>query len=92
MIIDTETGELLDSVQDAQADEATERILHQTIKKVTEDVEGFAFNTAISQMMIFINHINKQTVRPKAAMEQFTLILSPFATYRLAGIRTVAGV
>jgi leucyl-tRNA synthetase len=81
MIIDTETGELLDSVQDAQADEATERILHQTIKKVTEDVEGFAFNTAISQMMIFINHINKQTVRPKAAMEQFTLILSPFAPH-----------
>jgi leucyl-tRNA synthetase len=81
MIIDTETGELLDSVEDAQADEATERILHQTIKKVTEDVEGFAFNTAISQMMIFINHINKQTVRPKAAMEQFTLILSPFAPH-----------
>ena len=81
MMIDPETGELLDSVQDAQADEATERVLHQTIKKVTEDVEGFAFNTAISQMMIFINHINKQTVRPKATMEQFTLILSPFAPH-----------
>ena len=81
MMIDTETGQLLNSVQDTQADEATERVLHQTIKKVTEDVEGFAFNTAISQMMILINHMSKQTVRPKAAMEQFTLILSPFAPH-----------
>ena len=81
MMIDTETGNLLDSVQDAELDEATERILHQTIMKVTKDIEGFAFNTAISQMMIFINHMSKQTIRPKAAMEQFTLILSPFSPH-----------
>ena len=81
MMIDTETGKLLDSVQDAELDEATERVLHQTIKKVTKDIEGFAFNTAISQMMIFINHMSKQAVRPKSAMEQFTLILSPFSPH-----------
>jgi len=80
-IIDSETGELLDSVQDVQADEQTERILHQTIKKVTQDIEGFAFNTAISQMMIFINHISKLKTRPKAAMEQFVLVLSPLAPH-----------
>jgi leucyl-tRNA synthetase len=81
MMIDPETGDLLDSIQETGADEATERVLHQTIKKVTKDIEGYAFNTAISQMMIFINHMSKQAVRPKAAMEQFTLILSPFAPH-----------
>ena len=81
MMIDPETGKLADSVQDAQADEATDRVLHQTIKNVTKDIESYAFNTAISQMMIFVNHIHKLKIRPKAAMEQFTLILSPFAPH-----------
>ena len=53
--------------EDAAADETTLRILHQTIKKVTEDIERFAFNTAISQMMIFVNHLSKLDVRPEAS-------------------------
>ena len=81
MIIDTETGNVLDCVKDAQADEATLRALHQTIKKVTEDVEGFAFNTAISQMMIFVNHMSKQDIRAKDAIEKFVLVLAPFAPH-----------
>ena len=80
-IIDPETGELLECIQETPADEPTERILHQTIKKVTEDIDGFSFNTAISQMMIFINHMSKLKTRPKAAMEQFVLILSPLAPH-----------
>ncbi|MDH4203177.1 MAG: leucine--tRNA ligase [Phycisphaerae bacterium] len=81
MMIDTETGNLLNSVQDAQAEEATERILHQTIKKVTEDLENYAFNTAISQMMIFVNHLHKQDIRPIGVLRQFVLVLSPFAPH-----------
>jgi len=81
LIVDPETGSLLDSVQDTEADETTFRILHQTIKKVTEDVENYAFNTAISQMMIFVNHMSKQNVRPNAVLRQFVLILSPFAPH-----------
>ncbi len=80
-VIDPETGHVLDCVQEADSDENTTRILHQTIKKVTEDIDGFAFNTAISQMMIFVNHLHKQTLRPKQAIEQFVLILSPFAPH-----------
>ncbi|RKY12985.1 MAG: leucine--tRNA ligase [Planctomycetota bacterium] len=80
-IINPETGDLLDCIQKTDPDEPTERILHQTIKKVTEDIEGFAFNTAISQMMIFVNHISKLEIRPKAAMEKFVLILSPLAPH-----------
>jgi leucyl-tRNA synthetase len=81
MIIDEDTGELSQAVQDTQADEETLRILHQTIKKVGDDIEEFGFNTAISQMMIFVNHLSKQTVRPKSAIEKFILVLSPFAPH-----------
>ncbi|MFZ2145892.1 MAG: class I tRNA ligase family protein [Sedimentisphaerales bacterium] len=81
VVIDEDTGELAEVIQEAQADEATIRLLNQTIKKVGDDIESFGFNTAISAMMIFINHISKQTVRPKAVVEKFTLILAPFAPH-----------
>jgi len=81
MMIDEDTGEVSQAVQDTQADEETLRVLHQTIKKVGDDIEQFGFNTAISQMMIFVNHLNKQTVRPKSAVEKFILVLSPFAPH-----------
>ncbi|UCF43984.1 MAG: leucine--tRNA ligase [Planctomycetota bacterium] len=81
MIIDEDTGELDGAIQEADTDEATLRLLHQTIKKVGDDNESFGFNTAISQMMIFVNHLTKQTVRPKSVIEKFILILSPFAPH-----------
>jgi leucyl-tRNA synthetase len=81
MIVDENTGELVEAVKDADADEATLRLLHQTIKKVGDDIETFGFNTAISQMMIFVNHLSKQEIRPKAVVEKFILVLSPFAPH-----------
>ncbi|HOL89184.1 MAG TPA: leucine--tRNA ligase [Anaerohalosphaeraceae bacterium] len=81
LVVDPETGNLHPAVQDAQPDEQTLRLLHQTIKKVTADIENFAFNTAISQMMIFVNHLGRQSVRPKQILEPFILILSPFAPH-----------
>ncbi len=80
-IIDEETGELDEMIQEAKADEATLRLLNQTIKKVGYDIETFGFNTAISAMMIFVNHLGKQTVRPKAVVEKFVLVLAPFAPH-----------
>ncbi|MBA7478117.1 Leucine--tRNA ligase [subsurface metagenome] len=80
-IIDEHTGELDEMIQEAKADEATLRLLNQTIKKVGYDIETFGFNTAISAMMIFVNHLGKQTVRPKAVVEKFVLILAPFAPH-----------
>lgn len=56
-------------------------VLHQTIKKVTEDIETFGFNTAISQMMIFINEFGKEDEIPKEAAECFVKLLSPFAPH-----------
>jgi leucyl-tRNA synthetase len=81
MIVDEETGRLDEVVKEAQPDEATLRLLHQTIKKVGDDIESFGFNTAISQMMIFVNHLGKQAVRPKSVVEKFVLILAPFAPH-----------
>ncbi len=81
MIIDEETGNLNPAICDAPLDDANDRLLNKTIKKVGEDVEGFSFNTAISQMMIFANEFSKLEKRNKSAMEQFVLLLAPFAPH-----------
>jgi leucyl-tRNA synthetase len=81
MVVDEGTGQLDKTVKEAEPDEATLRLLHQTIKKVGDDIESFGFNTAISAMMIFTNHLSKQSVRPKSVIEKFLLILAPFAPH-----------
>jgi len=81
LIVDEDTDELSDLLKDTDPDEVTQRMLHQTIKKVGSDIESFGFNTAISQMMIFLNHLNKQDSLPKETIEKFVLILSPFAPH-----------
>jgi leucyl-tRNA synthetase len=58
-----------------------QRLLHQTIKKVTEDVEALRFNTAISQMMVFTNEMTKTERRPRSLVEPFVLLLAPFAPH-----------
>lgn len=69
------------SVQDAEPDRETQRLLHRTIQKVTEDLDGLRFNTAISAMMEFTNHLTKQEVRPRSVLEPFVLLLAPFAPH-----------
>jgi len=81
LIVDEQTGQLSNAVQDTDGDEATLRLLNQTIKKVGDDIETFSFNTAISAMMIFVNHLNKLPLRPKSALEKLVLILAPFAPH-----------
>ena len=81
MIVDEDTGELLETIKEADGDEQTLRLLNQTIKKVGDDIETFGFNTAISAMMIFLNHLSKQQIRPKSVIEKFVLVLSPFAPH-----------
>jgi leucyl-tRNA synthetase len=62
-------------------DRAQLKMLHETIKKVTEDIEGHRFNTAISALMIFTNEAMKWDVRPVEVLKPFLLILSPFAPH-----------
>jgi len=59
----------------------TERLIHQTIKKVTEDVEVMKFNTAISQMMILVNELEKQEQLSISNYQLEIILLSPFAPH-----------
>ena len=76
-----ENGEVSSAVTTAEPALEHRRLLHQTIKKVTEDLEGLRFNTAISQMMVFTNEMTKLEQRPRALLEPFLLLLSPFAPH-----------
>ncbi|OGG57781.1 leucine--tRNA ligase [Candidatus Kaiserbacteria bacterium RIFCSPHIGHO2_01_FULL_56_24] len=62
------------------ADENVERVLHQTIKKVGEDIRNFKFNTAISAMMIFVNEAEAKSVT-KGQYKAFLKLLAPFAPH-----------
>ncbi len=57
------------------------RTMHKTIKKVTEDLAGFHFNTAVSALMIFVNEAGKLDQIPRSAFERFLTILAPFAPH-----------
>jgi leucyl-tRNA synthetase len=83
LIIDDRAEEvrLNDAVQSCEPDRETLRKLHATIKKVTEDLDGMRFNTAISAMMEMANHLTKLETRPRATLETFVLLLSPFAPH-----------
>ncbi|WP_027409589.1 leucine--tRNA ligase [Anoxybacteroides tepidamans] len=72
-----ENGELNPKIVDQAEGDTLERVYHQTVKKVTEDYEAIRFNTAISQLMVFINEAYKAPVLPKAYMEGFVKLLSP---------------
>jgi len=65
-----------------EMDEETTKLLHKTMKKVTEDVESMNFNTAISAMMVLTNHLQslKENV-PLEAAEKLALMVSPFAPH-----------
>ena len=69
------------AVQDIAPNDDQVRLLHKTIKAVTDDIEKLSFNTAISRMMEFTNEMTSCDARPRAALEQFVLILSPFAPH-----------
>ena len=58
-----------------------ERIYHYTVKKVTNDYESMNFNTAISQMMIFVNTVYKEDIFPKEYAEGFLKLLNPVAPH-----------
>lgn len=67
------------------------KVLHKTIKAVTEDIEKMSFNTAISRMMEFVNFFTKQDKRPQSVMESFVLLLSPFAPHIAEELWSVLG-
>lgn len=61
--------------------ENLDKVYNYTVKKVTEDYETMNYNTAISQMMIFVNSVYKEEVFPKAYAEGFLKLLNPLAPH-----------
>jgi len=56
-------------------------LLHQTIKKLTENIDEFKFNTAISQLMILTNHLTEVGTFSRSTFETLVILLSPFAPH-----------
>ena len=83
MIVDdrAEAMQLHPAVQDVEPTVAQNRVLHKTIKAVTHDLDQMSFNTAIARMMEFTNFFSREEPRPKAALDAFVLLLSPFAPH-----------
>ncbi|MEI7027439.1 leucine--tRNA ligase [Paenibacillus sp. y28] len=76
-----EDGTLNPKITAESASNELNRTLHKTIKKVTEDYEALRFNTAISQMMIFVNEAYKAETLPLEGLKSFVQLLSPIAPH-----------
>ena len=83
MMIDDRSEDvvLLSAVVDSAPAEDQLRILHKTIKAVTDDIDRLSFNTAISRMMEFTNFMSGQETRSRSVLETFVLLLNPFAPH-----------
>lgn len=79
LMIDEE-GKLRDRITTFNDGNLT-KVYHQTVKKVTEDYEVMHFNTAISQLMVFVNEANKQEALPIEYMNGFVQLLAPIAPH-----------
>jgi leucyl-tRNA synthetase len=73
--------ELSANIKDVQPTPAQLKVLHATIKKVTEDLDGLRFNTAISAMMVFVNEAITWEVKPVSVLRDFLVLLAPFAPH-----------
>ncbi len=73
--------ELSPAIQDVPATPTQLKTLHACIKKVTEDLDGFRFNTAISALMIFVNDAITWETRPASVLRTFLVLLHPFAPH-----------
>jgi leucyl-tRNA synthetase len=73
--------ELSAKIKDVSPTGSQTKVTHATIKKVTTDIESLSFNTAISQMMIFVNAFTNAETLPLSAMRSFLVLLNPFAPH-----------
>ena len=81
-IIVGENGNLSSKIVDSdEEDKDTLFLHHQTIKKLGEDIENLHFNTAVSQLMIYCNHLQKCSTVSKKLIEELVIILSPFVPH-----------
>jgi leucyl-tRNA synthetase len=72
---------LAPTVQEIELTRAQLKVVHATIRKVTGDIENLSFNTAIAQMMIFVNAFTACEVVPVSALRTLLVLLNPFAPH-----------
>ncbi|PKG22257.1 leucine--tRNA ligase [Niallia nealsonii] len=80
-LIVEDSGDLSAKIVPAEEANGLDKLYHQTVKKVTDDIEGLRFNTAISQLMVFINECYKADTLPKTYVEGFVKLLSPICPH-----------
>ncbi len=78
-------------LSDTPLSEALSRRMHKTIKKVTEDTEQLKFNTAIAEMMVFVNELHKARCTNRNALETLLLLLAPYAPHICEELWQAAG-
>ena len=69
------------SINEVEATPEQLKVLHACIKKVTEDLDGMRYNTAISALMVFVNEASKWETKPRETLRIFLLLLNPFAPH-----------
>jgi leucyl-tRNA synthetase len=67
------------------------KTLHKTIKKVTEDIENFSFNTSVSQFMICVNELSTQNCHERAILEPLAVLISPYAPHIAEELWSILG-
>jgi leucyl-tRNA synthetase len=93
MIVDAEAHEVhLDPrVHDVPPTMEQAKVIARTVAAVTDDLEAMRFNTAISRLMEFVNAFTAADIRPRRAMETFTLLLSPLAPHAAEELWQILG-
>jgi leucyl-tRNA synthetase len=83
LVVDDRSGELSSRLTDepAESEPALQRSLHASIKKVLEDTEALRFNTAIAQMMVFVNDATASATLPRETVKGFLRVLAPYAPH-----------
>ncbi len=83
LVVNEHTGELNGAITDEEPSPEIKKLLHQTIKKMTHDIEDgdMKFNTSIAQMMIFVNELYKNDKLSKSVLNTFVLLLAPYAPH-----------
>lgn len=91
LIVAQNENVLQDNIRDIACDPETETLMHQTIRKLGEDIESLNFNTGISQMMVYVNHLTRLKEVPKSAAEALVLVLAPYAPHIAEELWSILG-
>lgn len=91
VIFDKEAEILAEKGQTLSTDSQGLTLVHQTIKKVSEDIESMGFNTTVSSLMIFVNALDKQEKVSKEEFEILLILLAPFAPHITEELWSILG-